>query len=54
MTKWAKAKPLLNKSARQLVQFLYEEIICQYRCPQIIQLDNGLEFVNKVVRKLLK
>ena len=33
---------------------MYEEIICQYGCPQIIQSDNRLEFVNEVVRELLK
>ena len=32
---------------------LYEEIIYQYRCSQIIQSDNGLEFVNEIVRELL-
>ncbi len=54
MTKWVEAKPLFDKSARQVVWFLYEEIICRYGCFQIIQSDNGLEFVNKVVRELLK
>ena len=54
MTKWAEVKPLPDKSARQVAWFLYEEIICRYGCPQIIQSDNGLEFVNEVVKELLK
>src|SRR6266540_3704770 len=54
MTKWAEAKPLPDKLARQVAWFLYKEIICRYGCPQIIQSDNGLEFVNKVVKELLK
>ncbi len=54
MTKWTEAKPLPDKSARQVAWFLYEEIICRYRCPQIIQSDNELEFVNEVVKELLK
>src|SRR6266540_5412325 len=54
MTKWAEAKPLPDKSARQVAWFLYKEIICRYGCPQIIQSDNGLEFVNEVVKELLK
>jgi len=54
MTKWVKAKPLPDKLARQVVWFLYEKIICRYGYPQIIQSDNGLEFVNEVIRKLLK
>ena len=33
---------------------MYEEIICRYGYLQIIQSDNGLEFVNEVVRELLK
>ncbi len=54
MTKWTEAKPLPDKLARQVAWFLYEEIICWYGCPQIIQSDNRLEFVNEVVRELLK
>ncbi len=54
MTKWAEAKPLPDKLVKQVAWFLYEKIICRYGCPQIIQSDNGLEFVNKVVKKLLK
>ena len=54
MTKWAEAKLLSNKSAKQVAWFVYKEIICRYGCPQIIQSDNGLEFVNEIVRELLK
>ena len=28
MTKWVEAKPLSDKSAKQVAWFLYEEIIC--------------------------
>ncbi len=57
MTKWAEAKPLLDKSARQVAWFLYKKIICQYGYLLIIQSDNRLEFVefvNEVVKELLK
>ncbi len=54
MTKWAEAKPLPDKSARQVAWFLYEKIICRYGYPQVIQSDNRLEFVNEVVKELLK
>src|SRR6266542_4898703 len=30
LTKWAKAKPLPDKSAVQIAWFIYEEIICRY------------------------
>ena len=54
MTKQAEARPLPDKSAKQVAWFLYEKIICRYGCPQIIQSDNELEFVNEVIRELLK
>ncbi len=53
MIKWAEAKPLPDKSAIQVIWFIYEKIICRYECPVIIQSDNGLEFVNEVIRQLL-
>ena len=54
MTKWAETESLPDKSARRVAWFLYEEIICWYGCPQIIQSDNRLEFVNEIIRELLK
>ncbi len=54
MTKWVEAKLLPNKSARQVAWFLYEKIICRYGCLQIVQSDNRLEFVNEIIRELLK
>ncbi len=53
MTKWAKAKPLPDKSAIQVIQFIYEEIIYKYRCSVMIQSDNRLEFINKIIKQLL-
>ena len=54
MTKWAEAKPLPDKSAMQVAWFIYNEIICQYGCPAIIQSDNGLEFINEIIKQLLE
>ena len=54
MMKWAEAKPLPDKSTVQVTQFIYKEIICRYEYSAIIQLDNGLEFINKVIKQLLK
>ena len=54
MIKWAKAKPLPDKSAVQVIWFIYEKIICRYECPAIIQSDNKLEFINKVIKQLLE
>src|SRR6266542_6125695 len=38
----------------QVAWFIYDEIICRYGCPAIIQSDNGLEFVNKIIKQLLE
>ena len=38
----------------QVAWFIYDEIICRYGCPAIIQSDNGLEFVNEIIKQLLK
>ncbi len=54
MTKWAKVKPLPDKLAVQVAWFIYKKIICRYGCSVIIQSDNELEFVNEVIRQLLK
>ncbi len=50
MTKCAEAKLLSDKSAVQIIWFIYEEIICRYGCPAVIQSDNELEFVNEVIK----
>ena len=54
MTKWAEAKPLPDKTAMQVAWFIYDEIICRYGCLAIIQSDNGLEFVNEIIKQLLE
>ena len=54
MTKWAEAKPLSDKSAVQVAWFIYEDVICRYGCPAVIQSDNGLEFVNEIIKQLLE
>src|SRR6266542_5358004 len=38
----------------QVAWFVYDEIICQYGCSAIIQSDNGLEFVNEIIKQLLE
>ncbi len=53
MMKWVEAKLLSDKLVVQVVWFIYEEIICRYRCLAIIQSDNRLEFINKIIRQLL-
>ncbi len=54
MTKWVEAKSLPDKIGVQVTWFIYKEIICRYGCSAIIQSNNRLEFVNKVVKQLLE
>ncbi len=54
MMKWTEVRPLSNKLVVQVIWFIYEEIICRYGYSAVIQLDNGLEFVNEVIKRLLK
>ena len=42
-SKWLEAKPVKNKIASTLAQFLYE-VICWYGCMKIQMNDQGREF----------
>ena len=53
-TRWPEAKPLRYANAKEVATFIYEEIICRYGCPAIIQSDNGLEFVNEIIKQLME
>src|SRR4051812_46285043 len=35
LTKWLEAKAMKETTAENVIQFLYERIICKYRCPKI-------------------
>src|SRR3989337_844904 len=36
-------------TAENVIQFIYEEIICRHECPKIILSDRGTYFRNKIV-----
>ena len=52
-TKWSEAKPVRDKTAPTIAQFLYE-IICRHGCMNIQINGQGREFVNKVSEVLHK
>ena len=52
-TKWSEAKPVRDKTAPTITQFLYE-MICRHGCMNIQINDQGREFVNKVSEVLHK
>ena len=50
-SKWSEVKPIKDKSASTISQFLFE-VICQYGCMKIQINDQGREFVNEVSKVL--
>ena len=47
-SKWSEAKPVSDKTAPTIAQFLYE-VICRHGCVEIQINDQGREFVNQVI-----
>jgi len=54
LTRWPEAAPLTQKTGAEVANFIYTNIYCRYGCPRHIQTDNGSEFKNETVEKLLK
>ncbi len=52
--KWPIAKAIKEVIAKTMSKFIYEKIICKYECPQVLQSDQEIHFVNKVIQDLLK
>lgn len=53
MTKWPEAQAIPKDDAKEVAKFIYEEIICQYGCPQSILSDRESHFCNCLIDKLL-
>src|SRR6266511_3585748 len=51
-TKWLIAKAIKEATAKTVSKFIYEKIICEHGCPQILQSDRGTHFVNRVIQDL--
>jgi hypothetical protein len=52
-TKWPEAKAVPEATASQVVQFIYEEIICRHGCSMKILTDRGTHFNNQMVNELM-
>ena len=52
LTKWPEAKAVKNAMAENMVDFIYQEIICRHGCLGIILTDQGTHFKNKLMEKL--
>src|SRR6266498_3920454 len=53
-TKWLIAKAIKEATAKTVSKFIYEKIICEHRCSQVLQSDQGTHFVNRVIQDLLE
>ena len=47
-------RPLKSKSAREVAQFIYEDIICRWGSPDVIITDQGCEFCNAINDELME
>jgi hypothetical protein len=54
LTKWPEARAVSEATAEAASQFIYEQIICQHGCPQIILSDRGTHFNNSMIKKLME
>src|SRR6266545_8208806 len=51
-TKWSIAKAIKEATAKTVSKFIYEKIICEYGCPQVLQSNRGTHFVNRIIQDL--
>ena len=52
LSKWQEAKAVSKANALNIANFLYQNIICQFRCFTHLHTDRGIEFVNEIVKQL--
>src|SRR6266498_5884711 len=52
LTKWLIAKALKEATVKAISKFIYQKIICEYECPKVLQSDQGIHFVNRVIEDL--
>ena len=54
LTKWPEARAVRDATAKNVVKFLYEDIICRHGCPSKILSDRGSHFNNQLVTQLME
>ena len=45
-TKWMEVRPLVSKDAKNIAQFVFDQVLMQHGCLLEILLNNGTEFCN--------
>ena len=51
-TKWPIAKVLKETIAKAVSKFIYQKIICEHSCSEVLQSDQEIHFVNRVIENL--
>src|SRR6266508_3023543 len=51
-TKWPIAKALKEATAKAVSKFIYQKIICEHRCSEVLQSDRRMHFVNRIIEDL--
>ncbi len=51
-TKWPIAKAFKEATAKAVSKFIYQKIICEHGCLEVLQSNRGTHFVNKVIKDL--
>src|SRR5437762_1963245 len=49
LTKWPEAKAMREATAENVIEFIYERIICRHGCLKVILSDRGTHFRNRIV-----
>ena len=50
-TKWVEAKPLATITERNIQNFVWKAVICQFEIPRVLVSDNGKQFDNPRFKK---
>ncbi len=53
-TKWPEARATKEATAKEVSEFLLEEIICRHGCPKRILSDRGSHFNNQVIKEVME
>src|SRR3984957_484612 len=53
-TKWPEARAIAEASAKEVSNFILEDIICRHGCPKKILSDRGSHFNNQLIQELTK
>ena len=53
-TKWIEVKPITTILAANVRKFIWKSIVCRFGIPNILIFENGTQFIDKGVEKLLE